>query len=135
MAAMNSQHPAESIPLQVERNDGVPAQPGAPTMVQYTSVSVTTEPPKDHIIWSLCCFVYSNLFCLGLVALFFSVKSRDRKAAGDLEGARHYGSKALCLNIAATILFSTLALTTIITFTVLSFLNSYSYRSSYSYSG
>ncbi|XP_026221866.1 dispanin subfamily A member 2b-like [Anabas testudineus] len=107
---MNPQHLAKSVPLQVERYGGVPAQPGAPTMVQYTSVSVTTEPPKDHIIWSLCCFVYSNPFCLGLAALIFSIKSRDQKAAGDLEGARQYSSTALHLNIVATIAFSILVI-------------------------
>ncbi|XP_026221864.1 dispanin subfamily A member 2b-like [Anabas testudineus] len=116
---MNSpQYPAESIPLQMERYGGAPVQPGGPTMVQYTSVNVTTEPPKDYIIWSLCCFVYSNPFCLGLSALIFSIKSRDRKAAGDLEGARHYGSKALQLNIAATIVGSILVLFMIITLVV-----------------
>uniref|UniRef100_A0A3B3HPQ1 Uncharacterized protein n=1 Tax=Oryzias latipes TaxID=8090 RepID=A0A3B3HPQ1_ORYLA len=61
-------------------------------------------PPKDHIIWSLCCFLYSNPLCLGLAALIFSIKSRDRKVVGDLEGARHYGATARCLNIAATII-------------------------------
>uniref|UniRef100_A0A3Q1K9E4 Uncharacterized protein n=1 Tax=Anabas testudineus TaxID=64144 RepID=A0A3Q1K9E4_ANATE len=102
---MNSpQLPAESVPLQMERYDRAPAQPGGPTMTQYTVVNVNTEPPKDHIIWSLCCFVYSNPFCLGLAALIFSIKSRDRKTAGDLEGARHYGSTALCLLLCVVIL-------------------------------
>uniref|UniRef100_A0A3P9I233 Uncharacterized protein n=1 Tax=Oryzias latipes TaxID=8090 RepID=A0A3P9I233_ORYLA len=55
----------------------------------------------DHIIWSLCCFLYSNPLCLGLAALIFSIKSRDRKVVGDLEGARHYGATARCLNIAS----------------------------------
>uniref|UniRef100_A0A0E9SM73 Uncharacterized protein n=1 Tax=Anguilla anguilla TaxID=7936 RepID=A0A0E9SM73_ANGAN len=49
-----------------------------------------------------------NAFCLGFVALYFSIKSRDRKVVGDLEGAREYASTARCLNIAAlclTLLF------------------------------
>ncbi|XP_026221861.1 dispanin subfamily A member 2b-like [Anabas testudineus] len=129
---MNPQHPAESVPLQTERYGGVPAQPGAPTMVQYTSVNVTTEPPKDYIIWSLCCFVYSNPFCLGLAALIFSIKSRDQKADGDLEGAQRYGSTALQLNIAATIVGSILVVITIITVTVVS-ANTYNESNRYRY--
>ncbi|KAI3370610.1 hypothetical protein L3Q82_007173 [Scortum barcoo] len=83
---------------------GYPGQPGPSALVQYTTVNINSDPPKDHIIWSLCCFVYSNLCCLGLAALIFSIKARDRKMAGDLDGARHYGSTARCLNIAATVL-------------------------------
>uniref|UniRef100_A0A7N6FBB4 Uncharacterized protein n=1 Tax=Anabas testudineus TaxID=64144 RepID=A0A7N6FBB4_ANATE len=37
-------------------------------------VSCNVSYPKDHIIWSLRCFVYSNPFCLGLAALIFSIK-------------------------------------------------------------
>uniref|UniRef100_A0A3Q0RVS2 Uncharacterized protein n=1 Tax=Amphilophus citrinellus TaxID=61819 RepID=A0A3Q0RVS2_AMPCI len=79
-------------------------QPGGPQLVQHVTVNVTAEPPKDHIIWSLLCFVYLNPCCLGLAALIYSIKARDRKVARDLEGARHYGSTARQLNIAATIL-------------------------------
>uniref|UniRef100_A0A671UDD3 Uncharacterized protein n=1 Tax=Sparus aurata TaxID=8175 RepID=A0A671UDD3_SPAAU len=76
---MNSAgYPREAVPLQ-GRYDGFPGH---------------SEPPKDHIIWSLCCFVYSNPLCLGLAALIFSIKARDRKVAGDLEGARLYASTA-----------------------------------------
>uniref|UniRef100_A0AAY4CMZ5 IFM1 protein n=1 Tax=Denticeps clupeoides TaxID=299321 RepID=A0AAY4CMZ5_9TELE len=56
-------------------------------------------PPSDHVIWSLFNFMYCNFFCLGLVAFCFSIKSRDRKVAMDLEGAQHYGATACCLNI------------------------------------
>uniref|UniRef100_A0A671UC99 Uncharacterized protein n=1 Tax=Sparus aurata TaxID=8175 RepID=A0A671UC99_SPAAU len=92
---MNSAgYPREAVPLQ-GRYDGFPGQPGGPAV-----------PPKDHIIWSLCCFVYSNPLCLGLAALIFSIKARDRKVAGDLEGARLYASTAHCLNIWATVLVS-----------------------------
>nr|XP_020479882.1 dispanin subfamily A member 2b-like [Monopterus albus] len=95
---------AESVPAQMGRNDGFTGQPATSTRVQYTTVSISTDPPKDHIIWSLCCFVYSNPFCLGLAALIYSIKSRDRKMAGDLQGAQGYGSTARNLNIAATVL-------------------------------
>ncbi|CAK6954421.1 dispanin subfamily A member 2b-like [Scomber scombrus] len=97
-------YPAEAFPLQGVRHEVFPGQPAGSTAIQYTTVNVTTEPPKDHIIWSLCCFVYSNPFCLGLAALIYSIKARDRKVAGDLEGARHYGSTARCLNIVSTVL-------------------------------
>uniref|UniRef100_A0A3P9I288 Uncharacterized protein n=1 Tax=Oryzias latipes TaxID=8090 RepID=A0A3P9I288_ORYLA len=70
----------------------------------HNTIVLQAEPPKDHIIWSLCCFLYSNPLCLGLAALIFSIKSRDRKVVGDLEGARHYGATARCLNIVATII-------------------------------
>ncbi|XP_034541150.1 interferon-induced transmembrane protein 3-like [Notolabrus celidotus] len=96
-------HP-EGVPLQGMGYAGYPAQPGGPTMVHSTTVNIITEPPKDYIIWSLCCFVYSNPFCLGLAALIHSIKSRDRRGAGDLEGARYYASTARNLNIAATVL-------------------------------
>ncbi|KAF1386539.1 hypothetical protein PFLUV_G00095910 [Perca fluviatilis] len=107
-------HPAENVPLQ-GRYDGLPGLPGGSTAIPYTTLNMPPEPPKDHIIWSLCCFLYSNPCCLGLAALIFSIKARDQKVAGDLEGARHYGSTARCLNIWATVLFSISVLIIIIT--------------------
>ncbi len=53
---------------------GQHGQPGVATAVQYTTVNMPAELPKDHIIWSLLCFVYSNPCCLGLAALIFSIK-------------------------------------------------------------
>ncbi|NP_001290318.1 dispanin subfamily A member 2b-like [Larimichthys crocea] len=87
----------------IGRYEGNPGQPG---VVPYTTVNIVSDPPKDHIIWSLCCFVYSNPFCLGLAALIFSIKARDRKMVGDMDGAQHYASTARCLNICATVLVS-----------------------------
>uniref|UniRef100_A0A3P9JF40 Uncharacterized protein n=1 Tax=Oryzias latipes TaxID=8090 RepID=A0A3P9JF40_ORYLA len=75
--------------------------PESPERGHNTTV-LQTEPPRDHIIWSLCCFLYSNPLCLGLTYFSCSLYSRDRKVVGDLEGARHYGATARCLNIAAT---------------------------------
>ncbi|XP_074490051.1 dispanin subfamily A member 2b-like [Sebastes fasciatus] len=121
-------YPIENVPLQ-GTYDG---QHGGPTTVQYTTVNINTEPPKDHIIWSLLCFMYSNSCCLGLAALTFSIKARDRKVAGDLEGARHYGSTARYLNIGATVLFSIMVLIFIITITVVLVKTNEAYRS---YSG
>ncbi|XP_067903066.1 dispanin subfamily A member 2b-like [Heterodontus francisci] len=58
-------------------------------------------PVRDHLLWSLLNLAYMNVCCIGFVALVFSVKSRDRKVMGDVEGAQHYASKARALNIAA----------------------------------
>ncbi|KAM4617384.1 interferon-induced transmembrane protein 1-like [Discoglossus pictus] len=74
--------------------------------VQSTVITVTPdEPPvRDHLVWSIFNLVYMNFCCLGLIALAFSVKSRDRKLYGDKNGARSYGTTSRSLNIAATIL-------------------------------
>ncbi|XP_034004974.1 interferon-induced transmembrane protein 3-like isoform X3 [Trematomus bernacchii] len=104
-------YPPENTPLQgrypvVQGHPGVSTvvqgHPGVSTVVQYTSVSVPPEPPRDHIIWSLCCFLHP--FGLGLAAFIYSIKARDRKVVGDMEGARRYGSTARRLNILATVL-------------------------------
>uniref|UniRef100_A0A3P8R9G9 Interferon-induced transmembrane protein 3 n=1 Tax=Astatotilapia calliptera TaxID=8154 RepID=A0A3P8R9G9_ASTCA len=114
--------PTEAVPLQGVNYGGYPGQPG---VVQHTAVNITTgqpvitEAPKDYIIWSLCCFVYSNPFCLGLAALIYSIKARDRKVVGDVDGARRYGSTARCLNIISTIIVSTVFCALIIGITVL----------------
>ncbi|XP_029290363.1 dispanin subfamily A member 2b-like [Cottoperca gobio] len=106
---------SDNVPF-LGRYDGTPGQPGGSTTAQYTTVNISTEPPKDHIIWSLSNFVFVNVFCLGLVALIFSIKL-DRKVAGDLEGARRHGSTAKYLNISATVLTSTIVLIYIIIIT------------------
>ncbi|XP_024120135.1 dispanin subfamily A member 2b-like [Oryzias melastigma] len=95
-AVLKQETPLPMYPIQLQ---GTAAAGG-----QQHTIVLLSEPPRDHIIWSLCCFFYSNPFCLGLAALIFSIKSRDRKIVGDLDGARHYGSTARCLNIAATII-------------------------------
>ncbi|XP_034004975.1 interferon-induced transmembrane protein 1-like isoform X4 [Trematomus bernacchii] len=106
--------------------------PGVSTVVQYTSVSVPPEPPRDHIIWSLCCFLHP--FGLGLAAFIYSIKARDRKVVGDMEGARRYGSTARRLNISATVLASIMFLIClIITITVSVQNNNYYYYNSYDY--
>uniref|UniRef100_I3IWB6 Interferon-induced transmembrane protein 1-like n=1 Tax=Oreochromis niloticus TaxID=8128 RepID=I3IWB6_ORENI len=97
--------PPAYVPVQVRAYDGPSGQPGGSVLVQHTTVNVITEPPKDHFIWSLLCFLYSYPWCcLGLAALIYSIKARDQKVAGDLEGARHYGATARQLNITSTVL-------------------------------
>ncbi|MED6275402.1 hypothetical protein CHARACLAT_026256 [Characodon lateralis] len=118
LTAMNptEAHPAEAVALQDRSYDWFPGQPGGPRVDQHTTVNIPLDPQNDHLIWSLFNFVYGNIFCLGLMALIFSVKARDRKVFGDLAGARHHASSARILNIMATVLTS---LSVFITITVL----------------
>ncbi|KAL4005466.1 hypothetical protein ACER0C_005179 [Sarotherodon galilaeus] len=126
--------PPAYVPMQVRTYDGPSGQPGGSVLVQHTTVNVITEPPKDHFIWSLLCFAYLNPCCFGLAALIYSIKARDRKMVGDMDGARHYGSTARCLNIVATIIVTTAILITIIAFSVIAAkAASYSYRYNYNY--
>uniref|UniRef100_M3ZIY9 Dispanin subfamily A member 2b-like n=1 Tax=Xiphophorus maculatus TaxID=8083 RepID=M3ZIY9_XIPMA len=73
-----------------------------------TAVNIPAEPPNDNIIWALVSFVHENPFRLGLVALLYSLKARDRKVVGDQDGARRHASTARALNITATVLISLL---------------------------
>ncbi|XP_007546843.1 dispanin subfamily A member 2b-like [Poecilia latipinna] len=87
-------------------NEASPGQHGGPTGVQHFVVTVPPEPPKDYLVWSLCSFVYGNFCCLGLAALIYSVKARDRKVVGDQDGAKRHGSCARIFNIVAVSLTS-----------------------------
>ncbi|XP_068168127.1 interferon-induced transmembrane protein 3-like [Antennarius striatus] len=78
-------------------NPGKPETSG----VRYT---VADEQPKDHVVWSIFNLVHFNPCCLGLVALIYSIRARDRKWVGDVEGARTYSKSARCYNIWATAL-------------------------------
>ncbi|NXK42458.1 IFM2 protein, partial [Piprites chloris] len=84
----------------------LPADMNMDEMPRSTTVTVEEERPlpRDHLVWSLCTTLYGNIFCLGFLAFFFSVKSRDRKVLGDHSGALSYGSTAKCLNITALVL-------------------------------
>ncbi|XP_057692307.1 dispanin subfamily A member 2b-like [Corythoichthys intestinalis] len=95
-----------------------PDQPA--TVVQHTTVNVTRERVRDHIIYSLCSFVHmGNPLCLGLLAVIYSIKARDRKVMGDLEGAKKHATIALCLNIAVSVIFGLFVLSVIIAFSVI----------------
>uniref|UniRef100_A0A8C5S491 Interferon-induced transmembrane protein 3 n=1 Tax=Laticauda laticaudata TaxID=8630 RepID=A0A8C5S491_LATLA len=82
----------------------VPGVPAGATVIRVHSPEVYTTPPSDHIIWSLCTTLYFNVFCLGFLALLFSVKARDHKVIGDYNSAASYGSTAKCLNLIALLL-------------------------------
>ncbi|XP_056384405.1 interferon-induced transmembrane protein 1-like [Hyla sarda] len=74
--------------------------------VESTKVAITSgqAPVRDHVIWSIVNTFYMNFCCLGLIALIFSVKSRDQKMVGNYNEARNYGARARSLNIASTVL-------------------------------
>ncbi|XP_067894229.1 dispanin subfamily A member 2b-like [Heterodontus francisci] len=75
-------------------------------LVLATIINLTPNvfPVWDHSLRSLFNIFYMNFCSLGFVVLVFSVKSRDQKVVGDVEGARHYVSTARALNIATTVL-------------------------------
>ncbi|XP_027517870.1 interferon-induced transmembrane protein 5-like [Corapipo altera] len=65
-------------------------------------------PPRDYVLWSLLnvvlwCAVF-GLGCLGFPPLVYSIKARDCKLLGDLEGARRHGSRARVANIICSVL-------------------------------
>ncbi|KAL7867618.1 hypothetical protein SRHO_G00090020 [Serrasalmus rhombeus] len=98
---MQSYRPPENFPLQGGAGD-------------RTVVVSVQQDPKDYIVWSLASVSYGNPFCLGLLAFYFSIKSRDRKMVGDLEGAKSYGSTACCFNVWALTLIIVIAIITIV---------------------
>ncbi|XP_007505909.1 dispanin subfamily A member 2b-like isoform X2 [Monodelphis domestica] len=63
------------------------------------------DPPKDYLLFSLFnTVVLGNPCCLGFVALIYSVKSRDRKLVGDLNGALTYAKTSRQINLVAIVL-------------------------------
>ncbi|KAJ3615375.1 hypothetical protein NHX12_017436 [Muraenolepis orangiensis] len=94
----------------------------AALVVETHSVTITSDAqavhPRDHIIWSIFNLINMNPCCLGLVALYYSVKARDMTIAGDLRTAEMYGGRALCFNIAALVVFCVIAVIIIITTSV-----------------
>ncbi|KAM4617385.1 dispanin subfamily A member 2b-like isoform 1-T1 [Discoglossus pictus] len=102
----NGTYPQQAGATPLNRGLGYELQGNPSYPVQSTVITVSpNEPPvRDHLIWSIFNLVYMNFCCLGLVAVAFSVKSRDRKMRGDKIGAQSYGSTSRSLNIAATIL-------------------------------
>ncbi|XP_012986195.2 interferon-induced transmembrane protein 5-like [Melopsittacus undulatus] len=92
-----------SIPLQPPGAGATPAQ-----------------PPRDYVLWSLfnvlLGFGLTFLGCLCFPALVHSIKARDCKVLGDMEGARQHGTRAKALNIICSVLLvlTLLAITTFI---------------------
>ncbi|KAG2462966.1 IFM10 protein, partial [Polypterus senegalus] len=71
-----------------------------------TVIEIEQDPTlvKDHILWSIFSFHYLNCCCLGFIALWYSIKSRDQKHAKNLTLAREFGLTAKRLNIVTTVL-------------------------------
>ncbi|KPP66391.1 dispanin subfamily A member 2b-like, partial [Scleropages formosus] len=90
-------------------------QPRHPGETRVLMVPAAIPPVQDHIVWSLCSFMYTNFCCIGLVALIYSIKARDSKVIGDLEAAQKYGWTAYRLNCCA--LLSALTVAVIVVFT------------------
>ncbi|KAM6067905.1 dispanin subfamily A member 2b-like [Theristicus caerulescens] len=78
--------------------------------------------PRDYVVWSLfnvlAGYGIAYLGCLCLPALVFSIKARDCKVLGDLEGARRHGARARVWNIVCSVLL-VLTVVAIITITAI----------------
>ncbi|NXP10698.1 IFM3 protein, partial [Thinocorus orbignyianus] len=71
-----------------------------PTITSFVQPQPAPQP-RDFVLWSFFNAIYCNPFCLGFIALVFSIKSRDKKMANDSATALSYGRTAKHLNIAA----------------------------------
>ncbi|XP_043825630.1 dispanin subfamily A member 2b-like [Dromiciops gliroides] len=100
MGQINHTFPPNYELLSEDSEPRTPGQDAASTIINVHSYG---PPPQDFFVWSVFNTLYMNFCCLGLMALIFSVKARDRKVVGDLNGARSYGSTAKCLNIFALV--------------------------------
>ncbi|XP_074951435.1 interferon-induced transmembrane protein 5-like [Phalacrocorax aristotelis] len=84
-----------SIPLQPPERGATPAAGPA-------------EQPRDYVVWSLfnvlLGYGLTYLGCLCFPALVYSIKARDCKVLGDLEGARLHGARAKVWNIVCSLL-------------------------------
>ncbi|XP_074904666.1 dispanin subfamily A member 2b-like [Buteo buteo] len=84
-----------SIPLQPPEREATPA-------------AGPDGQPRDYVVWSLVNVLLgyglAYLGCLCFPALVFSIKARDCKVLGDLEGARQHGNRAKVLNIICSVL-------------------------------
>ncbi|XP_048828218.1 interferon-induced transmembrane protein 1-like isoform X3 [Brienomyrus brachyistius] len=94
------QYQSEMLPMQTSNSERL-YEPGKRPMNPQELRMASTSPLRDHILWSLFSFIQCNPCCLGFIALYYSIKARDRKVLGDLEAAQVYGSKARSFNIAA----------------------------------
>ncbi|MBN3326644.1 IFM5 protein, partial [Atractosteus spatula] len=116
----NLKYSPELLPMQGNSYERL-KEPRVVTLASNAAVvnmGPPAKPPRDHIIWSLFSTIYMNYCCLGFAALCYSIKARDRKALGDLEGARGYASTARCFNLTTLILFLITVLVLIILISV-----------------
>ncbi|XP_066043255.1 interferon-induced transmembrane protein 5-like [Chamaea fasciata] len=63
--------------------------------------------PRDYVLWSvftvLLWCALGGLGCLGFPGLVYSIKARDCKSVGDLEGARRHSDRAKVANIVCSV--------------------------------
>ncbi|XP_053837086.1 interferon-induced transmembrane protein 5-like [Vidua macroura] len=63
--------------------------------------------PRDYVLWSvfnvLLWCALGGLGCFGFPALVYSIKARDCKLVGDLEGARRHSDRAKVINIVCSV--------------------------------
>ncbi|XP_069713271.1 interferon-induced transmembrane protein 1-like [Phaenicophaeus curvirostris] len=99
---MESSPQSVSINMQPygKNTGGAPATAFGPTVTTYVQQDSVPSPP-DFVLWSFFNTLFCNVFCLGFVALSYSIKARDRKIAQDPAGAVGFGKTARSLNIAA----------------------------------
>eukprot|EP00079_Xenopus_tropicalis_P016013 XP_004914274.1 PREDICTED: dispanin subfamily A member 2b-like [Xenopus tropicalis] len=88
--------------------------PGPHCQSTVMTISATELPVRDHLVWSIANTFCMNVCCLGLIAILFSVKSRDQKLIGNRTRAQNYGSIALALNITATVIYGIVIISLII---------------------
>ncbi|KAI6068189.1 Interferon-induced transmembrane protein 2 [Aix galericulata] len=78
------------------------------------------EQPRDFFLWSLfnvlMGYGLAYLGCLCFPALIFSIKARDCKMLGDVEGARKHSTRAKVLNIICSLLMVVTVIVAIATF-------------------
>ncbi|KQK74177.1 dispanin subfamily A member 2b-like protein [Amazona aestiva] len=90
-------------PRQVEVS--IPLQPPG---AGATPAGGRVEPPRDYVLWSLfnvlLGFGLTFFGCFCFPALIYSIKARDCKVLGDMEGARQHGTRAKVLNIICSVL-------------------------------
>ncbi|XP_064019582.1 interferon-induced transmembrane protein 5-like [Pogoniulus pusillus] len=83
----------------------IPLQPPAPGTA---AAAGPDGQPRDFLLWSLLNvllgFALTFLGCCCFPALVYSIKARDCKVLGDLEGARRHGARAKVLNIIGSVL-------------------------------
>nr|XP_014353736.1 PREDICTED: interferon-induced transmembrane protein 1-like [Latimeria chalumnae] len=115
MSTTGFTYPQDNVPLsnRIQYEALQNENRGFPTATMI-NIGPPVEVPRDHFLWSIFNTLFGNFCCLGFLALIFSVKSRDRKVVQDMEGARHYGSTARCLNITALVFNIILAIIAII---------------------
>ncbi|XP_076199429.1 interferon-induced transmembrane protein 5-like [Aptenodytes patagonicus] len=108
---MKSQQAEVSIPLQPPGRGATPA-------------ADPDRLPRDYVVWSLfnvlLGYGLAYLGCLCFPALVFSIKARDCKVLGDLEGARRHGARAKVLNIICSILMVLIVVAIIVVIIVMS---------------